>query len=130
MAPPAAPCSAKASPTRNSTRATSRRAKNLIWKYKGAPCNHYQCEHDLLFEAIRKDKPYNEAERCAKAALVGILGRMAAESGKLVTWDEALNSKIELAPALDTLTMTSPAPVQPDTKGNYPIAMPGFTTTV
>ena len=58
------------------------------------------------------------------------MGRMAAESGKRVTWDEALNSKIELAPGLDTLTMNSPAPVQPDAKGNYPIAMPGFTTTV
>ena len=72
--------------------------KNLIWKYAGEPCNHYQVEHDLLFEAIRHDKPYNEAERCGYAALVGIMGRMAAESGKLVTWDEALHSKIELAP--------------------------------
>jgi predicted dehydrogenase len=104
--------------------------KNLIWKYQGAPCHHYQAEHDLLFEAIRQDKPHNEAERSAYAALVGIMGRMAAESGKMVTWDEALNSKIELAPGLDKLTMNSPAPVLPDAKGNYPIAMPGFTTCV
>jgi hypothetical protein len=55
---------------------------------------------------------------------------MAAESGKMVTWDEALNSTIELAPGLDTLTMNSPSPVQPDAKGNYPLAMPGFTTSV
>ena len=33
-----------------------------------------------------------------KAAMVGILGRMAAESGKMVTWDEAMASKLELAP--------------------------------
>ena len=72
---------------------------------QGPPCNHYQVEHDLLFEAIRHDKPYNEAERCGYAALVGIMGRMAAESGKLVTWDEALHSNIELAPGLDKLTM-------------------------
>ena len=56
--------------------------ENLIWQYKGPTCNHYQYEHDLLFEAIRQDKPYNETERCAKAAMTGILGRMAAESGK------------------------------------------------
>ena len=96
----------------------------------GAPSNHYQVEHDLLFEAIRHDKPYNEAERCGYAALVGIMGRMAAESGKVVTWDEALHSKVELAPGLDKLTMASPPPVKPDAKGNYPVAMPGFTTTV
>jgi len=104
--------------------------KNVIWKYQGAPCHHYQVEHDLLFEAIRQDKPYNEAERCAHAALVGIMGRMAAESGKMITWDEALHSNIELAPGLDKLTMQSPPPVQPDAAGHYPIAMPGFTTTV
>ena len=37
-------------------------SKNVIWKYQGAPCHHYQVEHDLLFEAIRQDKPYNEAD--------------------------------------------------------------------
>ena len=87
-----------------------------IWEYKGPPCNHYQVEHDLLFDAIREDKPYNETERCAKAAMTGILGRMAAESGKTITWDEALASKLELAPGLEKLTMDSPAPVMPDAK--------------
>ncbi|QEH35337.1 Inositol 2-dehydrogenase/D-chiro-inositol 3-dehydrogenase [Aquisphaera giovannonii] len=104
--------------------------KNQTWKYAGPPCDHYQAEHDLLFEAIRKDTPYNEAGRCAHAALVGIMGRMAAESGKMVTWDEALSSKLELAPGLDHLTMDSPAPVQPDARGHYPVAMPGITVAV
>ena len=113
------PCSAKASPTQI-YRGHQPSPKNLIWKYTGEPCNHYQVEHDLLFEAIRHDKPYNEAERCADAALVGIMGRMAAESGKLVTWDEALHSKIELAPGLDKLTMNSPPPVKPDAEGELP----------
>ncbi len=102
-------------------------AENLLWKYTGPPCNHYQVEHDLLFDAIRQDKPYNEAERSAFAALTGILGRMAAESGKMITWDEALNSNLELAPGLDNLTMESPAPVLPDAQGKYPVAMPGIT---
>jgi len=100
---------------------------NLIWEYKGPACNHYQVEHDLLFAAIRENKPYNETERCAKAAMAGILGRMAAECGQMVTWDEAMNSKLELAPGLDKLTMDSPAPVQPDAQGRYPVAMPGLT---
>jgi predicted dehydrogenase len=99
----------------------------LLWDYKGPHDNPYQCEHDLLFEAIRQDKPYNEADRCAKAAMVGILGRMAAESGKMVTWDEAMASKLELAPGLDRYTMDSRPPVMPDEQGHYPIAMPGTT---
>ena len=104
---------------------------NMIWEYKGPGCNHYQREHDLLFDAIRQDKPYNETERCAKAAMTGILGRMAAESGKLVTWDEAIASNIELAPGLEKYTMDSPtAPVMPDAQGKYPVAMPGMTKVV
>jgi predicted dehydrogenase len=100
---------------------------NVIWQYKGPECNHYQVEHDLLFAAIREDKPYNETERCAKAAMTGILGRMAAECGQKVTWEEAINSNLELAPGLDKLTMDSPAPIMPDAQGRYPIAMPGLT---
>ena len=100
---------------------------NLIWQYKGPACNDYQYEHDLLFDAIRQNKPYNETERCAKAAMAGILGRMAAESGKMVTWDEALASNFELGAGLDRFTMDSMPPVMPDAQGRYPIAMPGTT---
>ena len=102
-------------------------AENQAWEYKGPGCNQYQVEHDLLFEAIRQDRPYNEAERSAKAAMTGILGRMAAESGKEVTWEEAMQSSLELAPGLDKCTMDSPAPVMPDAQGRYPVAMPGLT---
>ena len=100
---------------------------NVIWKFQGKARSQYQVEHDLLFEAIRQDKPYNETERCAKAAMAGILGRMAAESGKEIGWDEALASNVELAPGLEHLTMDSPAPVMPDEHGRYPVAMPGIT---
>jgi predicted dehydrogenase len=101
--------------------------ENLAWEYKGPPCNHYQVEHDLLFDAIRQDKPYNETERCAKAAMTGILGRMAAESGKEITFEEALASEVQLAPGLDHMTWEDDAPVMPNERGGYPVAMPGFT---
>ncbi|NQU20297.1 MAG: twin-arginine translocation signal domain-containing protein [Candidatus Nealsonbacteria bacterium] len=102
-------------------------SENVIWKNTDPSPNQYQVEHDLLFDAIRQDKPYNEAERCAYAALTGILGRMAAESGKMVTWEEALDSNLELAPGLDDYTLESDAPVNPDKDGNYPVATPGVT---
>jgi predicted dehydrogenase len=101
--------------------------EDVVWQYKGPPCNQYQVEHDLLFAAIRENKPYNEAERSAYAAMTGILGRMAAESGQLITWNEAMASNLELAPGLDHFTMDSNPPVLPDSKGNYPIATPGVT---
>jgi predicted dehydrogenase len=102
-------------------------ADNQIWNYKGPMCNAYQVEHQLLFDAIRNNKTYNETDRCAKAAMTGILGRMAAESGKKITWDEAFESKVILAPGLDEYTMDSQPPVTPDENGDYPVAMPGVT---
>jgi hypothetical protein len=100
---------------------------NLIWKYTGAPCDAYQVEHDLLFDAIRNNKPHNETERCAKGCFAAIMGRMACESGRTITWEEALASNRELAPGLDSYTMDSNPPVMPDANGKYPVAMPGST---
>ena len=103
-------------------------AGNLIWEYTGGPTKYEkQIEHDVLFGGIRNDKPVNETERCCLSTMVGVLGRMAAETGQTVTWEEAMNSTTELAPDLDKLTMDGPAPVMPDENGDYPIAMPGVT---
>jgi len=102
-------------------------SENILWRYKGPKCDKYQYEHDLLFDAIRNDKPYNESERCAKTSLTCIMGRMACESGKKVTWEEAMASERELAPGLENCTWDGNAPVMPDANGQYPIAMPGQT---
>lgn len=101
-----------------------------LWKYDGEPCDHYQHEHDLLFDAIRNDKPYNEVERSAKSCFTAIMGRMGCESGQMISWDEALASNLELAPGLAGLTSDSKPPVQPDANGNYPIALPGTTRVI
>jgi len=103
------------------------RNEDVIWQYKGKRWNAYDTEHDLLFDAIRNNKPYNETQRSAYAAMTGILGRMASESGQMVTWDQAMTSDLELAPGLDNYTMDSEPPVMPDAEGDYPVAMPGKT---
>jgi predicted dehydrogenase len=105
-------------------------SENLLWSYKGPECDHYQREHDLLFDAIRNNKPYNETERCAKSCLTAIMGRMACESGQMITWEEALAANVELAPGLEAFTLDSNPPALPDANGNYPIAMPGSTKVV
>jgi len=105
--------------------------ENIIWRHEGPKPDFYQYEHDLLLDAIRNNKAYNEADRCAKAAMVGILGRMAAECGQMLTWNQALASNIELAPGLENITsLDAPAPVNPDANGKYPVAMPGITKVV
>jgi predicted dehydrogenase len=100
---------------------------NEVWRYSGPEPDCYQVEHDLLFGAIRNNQPYNEAERGALGIMVGVLGRMAVESGRLLTWEEAMTSEVELAPGLDRLTLESAPPVLPDATGRYPLARPGET---
>lgn len=102
-------------------------AANLIWDFKGAAGDAYQIEHDRLFDAIRNDRTYNETERCAKSCFTAIMGRMACESGQVINWDEALESNLQLAPDLENLAWDGNPPVAPDSKGQYPIAMPGQT---
>ncbi len=75
--------------------------------------------------AIRADRPHNEAVYGAESTMTGILGRMAAYSGKMLTWDEALASGRKLT--ADGETWDSPAPVQPLASGGYEIPVPGFT---
>ena len=56
------------------------------------------------------------------------MGRMAAHTGRTVTFDEILNSDHEFAPNIEKLSMDSPAPLLADADGKYPIPMPGLNT--
>ncbi len=98
------------------------------WKYRGGGKDPYQQEHDDLFDAIRNDKPYNEAEYGALSSLTAILGRMCTNSGKEITWEEALNSKLDLIPS--EFTWDAKPKVLPDENGIYPFAIPGKTVAV
>jgi len=88
----------------------------------------HQLEHFPLIEAIRNDTPYNELEIAAMSTMTAIMGRMATYSGKLVEWDEAINSKLQLMP--EEVTWEMAPPVVPDADGNYPIAVPGRTVAL
>lgn len=101
---------------------------DLVWAFPQPERNPYQLEWDHLIEAIRTDKPYNEVKRGVEASLVTSMGRMAAHTGQVVTYDEMLNHTHELAPMVGELTMDSPAPVQLNKDGTYPVPMPGIVT--
>jgi predicted dehydrogenase len=89
--------------------------------------NPYLQEHQNLVDAIRKGTPLNDGYHGAKSSMTAVLGRMATYSGAEVTWEQAINSKLELAPGLAGYTLSSTAPVLSDDKGNYPVAVPGTT---
>lgn len=91
--------------------------------------NPYQVEHDELFAAIVKGEyKFADAENGAKSTMTAILGRNATYSGKVVTWDEALNSEISLMP--DTLAWDAMPKVLPNADGYYPFAIPGKTKVI
>ncbi|MHB1038125.1 MAG: Gfo/Idh/MocA family protein [Pirellulales bacterium] len=101
---------------------------NLIWAFPQPEQSPYQLEWDDLVDAIRQDKPYNEVKRGAEASLVTSMGRMAAHTGQIVTFDDILNCEHEFAPQVDKFTADSPAPVPAGADGKYPVPQPGITT--
>jgi predicted dehydrogenase len=68
------------------------------YKAPGGGKNPYVQEHTDLIHAIRTGKRINEAQRIAESTLTAIMGRMSAYTGKAVTWEKALNSKLDLVP--------------------------------
>jgi predicted dehydrogenase len=91
------------------------------WRYKKGEhpdIDMYQIEHNEFFASIRSGNHINNGDRMAKSTLKAIMGRMAAYTGKEITWDMALNSQENLFPA--ELSWDKPMPVPP-------VAMPGVT---
>ncbi len=75
----------------------------------------YVQEHTDLIESIRKGQPINEAAQLAESTLAGIMGREAAYTGQVVTWDDIAGSDMSLMP--EKLEM-GPIPMPP-------VPMPG-----
>jgi predicted dehydrogenase len=88
------------------------------WRYSGPHNNMYQSEHDELFASIRRGEPINDGTWMTHSTMMAILGRMAAYTGQVISWEQALNSQEDLSPPkLDwNLSLKEP-----------PIALPGLT---
>jgi len=101
---------------------------DMLWESKISRDRQdpYQNEWNDLVDAIRNDKPYNEAKRGAEASLVTSMGRMAAHTGQIITYDQILACEHEFAPDVDKLTMDSPAPLRSNSEGRYPVPQPGI----
>ena len=99
----------------------------IAWRApkEGAELDPYQVEWTDLIDAIKNDKPYNEVKRGVEASITASMGRMAAHTGQIVTWDDLLNSEHEFAPDIAKFNADSAAPVLADANGKYPIPEPG-----
>lgn len=99
---------------------------HTLWEYdvpQSKRVNPYQVEHDHFFESIRQDHPHNDTIFGAHSTHASIMGRLAAESGNVINWEESLNSDIRLAPEITSWDQTPP--LLPDDKGIYPFPYQG-----
>ncbi len=69
------------------------------WRFTSKDNNPYVQEHTNLIASIRSGKPINELKNVSESTMTAIMGRMSAYTGKVVTWEQALNSKEILVPA-------------------------------
>ena len=78
----------------------------------------HQLEHNAMYRALRQGKIINNGEYMANSTMMAIIARMAAYTGKTLTWEQAMNSKEDLSPKSYDWNLTLPTP---------PVAMPGLT---
>jgi predicted dehydrogenase len=81
------------------------------WRYRGENPDMYVVEHQHLYKAIRAGEFHNDGDRMVNSTLAGIMGRLSAYTGQEVTWEQALNSKIQLVP--DNLSWDMKLPIEP-----------------
>ncbi|WZO96621.1 Gfo/Idh/MocA family oxidoreductase [Isosphaeraceae bacterium EP7] len=90
------------------------------FRWRDKERNPYEQEHIDLIESIRSGKPLNELKTVAESTLTAIMSRMSAYTGKAVTWEQALESKLDLKPK-DLAFGPLEVP---------PVAMPGITELI
>ena len=103
----------------------SRIAGETKWRYRGPKTSKHQEEHNELFKAIRRGTPINNGNYMVLSTMLVVMGRMASYTGQSITWDDAMNSTLDLSPS--EYSWNGVPPTLPDAEGRYPIAMPGIT---
>jgi myo-inositol 2-dehydrogenase/D-chiro-inositol 1-dehydrogenase len=87
------------------------------WTFDGPDDSGHQIEHNELFASIRAGKPINDGQRMVNSTMISILGRMAAYTGQVITWEQAMNSQEKVGPEK---VEWGPTPTPP-------VAVPGKT---
>ena len=101
--------------------------ENVIWEFGQPDPNPYQVEWQLLLDAIRQDKPHNEARRAGEADIVALMGRIATHTGQLITRDQVMSSNFQFVADIDHMSFETPAPIHAGPNGIYAAPQPGLT---
>jgi predicted dehydrogenase len=86
------------------------------WHWEGEAEDMYVSEHKELFAGIRSGKPRWDGDWMTNSSMMGIMGRMAAYTGEVVTWEKAWASLERLGPDADKVAlgaMSTPAVAVP-----------------
>lgn len=95
---------------------------NEVWSMEGDLGAAYKQEHKDLVDSVRAGKPIVEFKETADSSLTAVLGRLAAYTGKQVSWDFVANeSKLDLFPENLDMQASLPEPA---------FAIPGKTKLV
>ena len=94
------------------------------WTYTGENPSMYDNEHVEMFRGIRSGNTINNGQYMSYSTMLAIMGRMAAYTGKKLTWDDVLKSTETFAP--ESLSWDTEPPVKPGADGLYPVPIPGF----
>lgn len=99
--------------------------EHIDWRAPKEELTAWQMQWNDFLEAIRNNKPFNQAKRAAQSNLAAIMGRAAMHMGRTITWDEAMASNFQFFPDTDKLTHQATAPFTADADGFYPVPVPG-----
>jgi myo-inositol 2-dehydrogenase / D-chiro-inositol 1-dehydrogenase len=95
-----------------------------LWEINGKKCasdsgpERYVQEHIDLIQSIRSGKLLNELQAVTESTMTAIMGRMAAYTNTELTWEQAVNSKLDTFPKNLTAGMALPVAPVPEAGRN------------
>ena len=98
---------------------------NIAWSPTPDAMSPWDYEWVAFINSIRNDKPHNEVKRAVYANYAALMGRAAAHTNQIVTWDDVTTSKFQFCDYLDDLSYESPPPVTADADGYFPAPVAG-----
>jgi predicted dehydrogenase len=93
---------------------------NIAWSPEPDAQSPWDYEWMDFIESIRQDRPHNEGIRAVHADYASLMGRAAAHTNQIVTWEDVTKSQFQFCDYYDELTYDSPPPVTADANGYFP----------
>lgn len=98
------------------------------WKYDGPKQSMYDVEHLELFAGIRSGNPINNSSYMFTSTMLAIMAQMVCYTGQEITWQKAMESKLDFS--LPRYDWDVEPPIRPGPDGRYAAPLPGITKFV